>query len=104
MSSHPTDDPYTVLGVPRTATARDISHAYRALLRAHHPDTRDQITGPTADAGTELQRILTAYAILRDPARRAEYDRLRKPARHARPRTEDPPIRAGSVHWKPAKR
>ena len=108
MSSPPPDDPYKVLGVPRTATTRDIGHAYRALLRAHHPDTRDQTTGPTAEAGTELQRILTAYAILRDPARRAQYDRRSKPveseprAQHDRPRTADSPIRAGPVRWSPA--
>lgn len=108
MTSHPPDDPYAVLGVSRTATPQDIGHAYRALLRAHHPDTRDQPTGAAADAGTELQRVLTAYAILRDPVRRAEYDRRSKPAepdpptRHDHARTDDPPIRAGPVRWSPS--
>lgn len=106
MSSPPPDDPYKVLGVPRTATTRDIGHAYRALLRAHHPDTRGEATGAAADA--QLQRILAAYAILRDPARRAQYDRRSKPvepgprAQHDRPRTADSPIRAGPVRWSPA--
>src|SRR4030095_14099453 len=31
-------DYYFILGVPRTATARDILHAYRALAKLYHPD------------------------------------------------------------------
>jgi curved DNA-binding protein CbpA len=34
------DDPHAVLGVARTATPAEISHAYRDLLRRHHADTR----------------------------------------------------------------
>jgi len=30
-------DPYAVLGVPPSATQAEISHAFRALLRRHHP-------------------------------------------------------------------
>ena len=38
VREHP--DPYLVLGVSPTATAAEITHAYRTRLRAHHPDTR----------------------------------------------------------------
>src|SRR4051812_36542468 len=34
-------DPYEVLQLGPDATARDIAHAYRSLVRTHHPDTRD---------------------------------------------------------------
>ena len=33
-------DLYAILGVPPDATLAEIGHAYRSLLRRHHPDTR----------------------------------------------------------------
>lgn len=65
-------DPYRVLDVSPTATQAEIAHAYRAQLRDHHPDTRDATSSRGAD--DRLQRVLVAYALLRDPVRRAEYD------------------------------
>jgi DnaJ domain len=65
-------DPYLVLGVSPTATQTEITHAYRTRLRAHHPDTRHPPASQTAD--DDLRRVLAAYALLRDPARRAAYD------------------------------
>ena len=66
-------DPYLVLGVSPTATQAEITHAYRTRLRAHHPDTRHAPSSQTADE--HLRQVLAAYALLRDPARRADYDR-----------------------------
>ncbi|QSE91479.1 J domain-containing protein [Rhodococcus pseudokoreensis] len=68
-------NPYRVLGLTVDASQTQIVRAYRRLLHAHHPDTRtpSPTTDPVADE--ELQRILAAYALLRDPARRAAYDR-----------------------------
>ncbi|WP_413465380.1 J domain-containing protein [Mycolicibacterium fortuitum] len=66
-------DPYLVLGVSPTATQGEITHAYRTRLRAQHPDTRRTPDAATADE--ELRNLLAAYALLRDPARRADYDR-----------------------------
>ncbi len=66
-------DPYLVLGVSPTATQPEITHAYRDRLRAHHPDTRH--TPPPQTADDDLRQVLAAYALLRDPARRADYDR-----------------------------
>lgn len=71
VREHP--DPYLVLGVAPTATQAEITHAYRDRLRAHHPDTRH--TPPSQTADDDLRQVLTAYALLRDPARRADYDR-----------------------------
>ena len=67
-------DPYLVLGVSPTATQAEITHAYRTRLRAQHPDTRH--TPPPQTADDELRQVLAAYALLRDPARRADYDRV----------------------------
>lgn len=65
-------DPYVVLGVSPTATEAEITHAYRTRLRAHHPDTRHTPSPRTADE--HLRQVLAAYALLRDPARRAHFD------------------------------
>ena len=67
------DDPYLVLGVSPNATQAEIAHAYRHRLRAHHPDTRH--TTPSHEGDEHLRQALDAYALLRDPARRADYDR-----------------------------
>ena len=76
-------DPYAVLGVDPTATAQQINRAYRRLLRHHHPDTRSGGAGRVdASSGTvSLGDLRTAYALLRDPATRAEHDRARAAAR-----------------------
>ncbi len=66
-------DPYQVLGVSPAATQDEITHAYRTRLRAHHPDTRHAPSTHAADQ--YLQQLLAAYGQLRNPSRRAEYDR-----------------------------
>ena len=66
-------DPYLVLGVPPTATQAQITHAYRARLRTEHPDSRRWPSSPIADE--RLRQVLAAYALIRDYARRANYDR-----------------------------
>lgn len=68
----PEPDHYAVLGVPRDATARQITAAYRALLRALHPDTATDTAPPT---GRErLAAVIAAYRTLHDPERRTAYD------------------------------
>ncbi len=115
-------DPYAVLGVEPDATQAEISSAFRRLVRRHHPDLRDA-PAPTPDddggrAGdADLGRILSAYALLRDPDRRAQHDRLRRRAApptsrpfpvtqtpRRRPAYRQPPIQAGPVVWQPAAR
>jgi DnaJ-class molecular chaperone len=68
-------DPYGVLGVKPTATQAEITRAYRQQLRAHHPDTRATSTHSAATADSQLRQVVSAYALLRDPGRRADYDR-----------------------------
>lgn len=125
-------DPYTVLGLTPDATDTDIAHAYRGLMRQHHPDTRarPQVAGAVrletgaADADElskdTLSRIMDAYLVLGDRARRAAYDHgqiaaagsgspssspssgpavpvvahYRSPHRHS-----SPPIQATPVRW-----
>jgi DnaJ domain len=65
-------DPYAVLGVTPAATQAEITHAYRAQLRALHPDTRQAPAPAHGTSDTQLARVLAAYAQLRQPARRAD--------------------------------
>ena len=70
-----TKDFYAVLGVPPTATAKQITRAYRKLARELHPDTR---TGGGDD--DRFKEVAAAYAVLGDETKRKEYDELRAAA------------------------
>jgi curved DNA-binding protein CbpA len=71
MSNREHGDPYRVLGVRREASIDEIARAYRREARATHPD------GGGSAAGAERFRAVSdAYDVLRDPGRRAGYDRL----------------------------
>ena len=64
-------DPYSVLGVPRSADEKDLKSAYRRLAKAHHPDQNKD--DPRAQA--MFAEISSAYDFLTDSAKRAQYDR-----------------------------
>jgi DnaJ-class molecular chaperone len=64
-------DPYTVLGVPRTANEKDIKSAYRKLAKAHHPDNNQN--DPKAQA--KFTEATHAYDLLSDTTKRGQYDR-----------------------------
>ena len=72
MTEH--HDPYAVLGVTSVATPAEINHAFRVKVRDLHPDTRDTLVGGAA-GDTQLEQLIAAYRLLRDPERRALYDR-----------------------------
>ncbi|MFD8595641.1 J domain-containing protein [Kitasatospora sp. NPDC059646] len=70
-------DHYTVLGVEPTASARQVTLAYRALVRLLHPDT-----GPAEPGSAErLGAVVAAYEVLHDPELRAAYDAERETTR-----------------------
>ena len=81
-------DPYVALGVPRTATHAEIARAYRALARLHHPDVG-------AEPSPTMSVINEAWHILRDPGRRAVWDRQHRIVERAAwaPSTVDEPVR-----------
>ena len=64
--ARPYRNPYTVLGLERSASAEEIRQAYFALVRTHPPE-RDPDT---------FKQIRAAYERLRDPERRLEADML----------------------------
>ena len=64
-------DFYVTLGVERTAADDDIKKAYRKLAMTYHPDRN----GGSKDAEEKFKAITEAYDVLRDPQKRATYDR-----------------------------
>lgn len=64
-------DPYDVLGVTRAASEDDIKKAFRRLAKKHHPD-QNQDDPRAKDAFAEVN---SAYEILGDKAKRAQFDR-----------------------------
>jgi DnaJ-class molecular chaperone len=65
-------DLYDVLGVSRTATADEITKAYRKLARQYHPDRNP---GDKA-AENKFKDIAAAYEILSDKDKRVQYDQF----------------------------
>ena len=102
-------NPYAVLRLDPQASAADISRAYRAQMRLHHPDTRPGADSPEQDAleRSRLQSVMDAYAVLGNAAARSEYDREHPSVRRAAwpagarrvSRTTRPDVVAGPLVW-----
>jgi molecular chaperone DnaJ len=65
-------DYYELLGVPRTADEKTIKAAYRKLAMESHPDRH----GGCTDKEAHFKAISEAYDCLKDPQKRAAYDRF----------------------------
>jgi DnaJ-class molecular chaperone len=65
-------DYYSILGVSKTATEKEIKQAFRKLARKFHPDVNPG--DKTAEA--RFKEINEANEVLSDPAKRKKYDEL----------------------------
>ena len=66
-------DPYKVLQVMSTADQEVLSAAYRALAQKYHPDH-----DPSKVAARRMAELNAAWAIVRDPDLRANWDRSKR--------------------------
>src|SRR5580704_17987399 len=73
-------DYYDTLGVKRGASADEVKRAYRKLARKYHPDVSKE-----SNAESKFKDVQEAYEVLKDPDKRATYDRL---GRDYRPRQQ----------------
>ncbi|UYV13250.1 MAG: DnaJ domain-containing protein [Phycisphaera sp.] len=64
-------DYYEVLGVKRSASQEEIRAAYRKLAREFHPDVNK-----SPDAQEKFAEVQSAYDVLGEPDKRAQYDRF----------------------------
>jgi molecular chaperone DnaJ len=67
-------DYYSVLGVPKNASAPEIKKAYRKLAQQFHPDANPG----NVEAEDRFKEISAAYDVLGDAEKRASYDRVRE--------------------------
>jgi curved DNA-binding protein len=65
-----TKDYYEVLGVPRTASQKEITAAFRKLARKHHPD----LNAGDKQSETRFKEISQAHDVLSDAKKRRLYD------------------------------
>lgn len=64
-------DPYAVLGVPKTASQKEVQAAFRELAKKLHPDLHPGVK----DAQQRFQEVSAAYDIIGDTEKRARFDR-----------------------------
>ena len=64
-------DYYDIMGIKRDASQDEVKRAYRKLARKYHPDVSKE-----ADAEARFKDLGEAYAVLKDPEKRAAYDQL----------------------------
>jgi len=64
-------DPYSILGVARSASEKDIKSAYRTLAKELHPDRN----AGKPNAAERFAEVTQAYDLLSDKDKRARFDR-----------------------------
>lgn len=67
--------PYTALGVPRDASAREIKRAYRQLTQEFHPDRHELDPAKRAAKEERFKAVTAAWTVIGDADNRAAYDR-----------------------------
>ncbi len=64
-------DYYEILGVSRSCTETELKAAFRRMAKKHHPDANRE----DPEAERRFKEVAEAYEVLKDPQKRAAYDR-----------------------------
>lgn len=72
-------DYYSILGVSKDSTTKEIKSAYRKLARKYHPDLNPN----DREAKRKFQEINEAHEVLSDPDKRKKYDQYGENWKHA---------------------
>lgn len=78
-------DYYQIMGISRDVSQDEIKRAYRKLARKYHPDVSKE---PNAEE--KFKELGEAYEVLKDPEKRAAYDRIAAGRRHGERFTPPP--------------
>ena len=70
-------DPYSVLGVTKSASQDEIKKAYRRLAMEYHPDRNSD-----SDAEEKFKRASEAYSLIGTPEARSAYEQSRASSRN----------------------
>jgi len=65
-------DYYEILGISKSASEQDLKQAYRKLALKYHPDKNKG----NSEAEEKFKEATEAYEVLRDPKKRASYDKF----------------------------
>ena len=65
-------DYYATLGVPKTASTKEVKQAFRKMARKYHPD----VNPGDKSAESKFKEINEAYEVVGDPEKRKKYDEL----------------------------
>lgn len=90
-------DYYNLLGVPRSASERDIRAAFRRLARKHHPD----LNPGQPDAAERFKEINQAHEVLSNAESRRLYDRFGDNWKQAQHFGQQAPPGANPFRWGP---
>src|SRR6202521_2037076 len=90
-------DYYEVLGVPRTASQKEISSAFRKLARKHHPD----LNAGDKQAETRFKEVSEAHGVRHDPKKRKLYAQFGPDWAAAQAAGVQPGARAGAGGFRP---
>jgi hypothetical protein len=81
----PRKNHYDLLEIDPKADSKTIKRAYRRMVRLYHPDSGTS----SVISQARFQEIIEAYHVLRDPVKRAQYDRI----------VSRPPVRIIESDW-----